>query len=107
MNMSPRPLPATASEERKQIENDQLRNEWAGCCSKTNKHYLKYIIQSSMGGCVMVFCMVQIILDAPTPEIYFSLLSGTLGYFLPHPQIQSTREVQLQEGTPRRAGIEL
>jgi hypothetical protein len=32
--------------------------------------------------------MAQILRGAPNLEIYFSLLSGTLGLFLPHPQIK-------------------
>jgi hypothetical protein len=80
---------SSISEERKRIENDKLREEWQGCCSKTNKHYLKFLIQISMGSTVMLFSMVQIAIEAPNPEIYFSLLSGTLGLFLPHPQIKA------------------
>lgn len=75
--------------QRLKIENEHLKDEWSGCCSKTNKHFLKYITQITMGGSVMVFCMAQIALGAENPEIYFSLLSGTLGLFLPHPQINS------------------
>jgi hypothetical protein len=73
---------------RREIENKKLENEWHGCCSKTNKHYLKYMVQIAMGGSVMLFCMVQIAIGSDNPEIYFSLLSGTLGLFLPHPQIR-------------------
>jgi hypothetical protein len=74
--------------ERLKIENDKLRDEWVSCCSKTDKNYLKYIIQISMGSSVMIFCMAQIIRGADSPEIYFSLLSGTLGLYLPHPQVK-------------------
>lgn len=74
--------------QRLKIENEKYKDEWSGCCSKTNKHFLKYITQIMMGGSVMVFCMVQIGVGAENPEIYFSLLSGTLGLFLPHPQIK-------------------
>ena len=74
---------------RRKIENEKLKDEWTGCCSKTNKHFLKYLTQILMGGSVMVFCMVQIAKGSPNNEIYFSLLSGTLGLFLPHPQIKS------------------
>jgi hypothetical protein len=75
--------------ERKHIENDQLKNEWEGCCSKTNKHFLKYIVQITMGSSIMIFSMFQIIRNADNTEIYFSLLSGTLGMFLPAPQIST------------------
>lgn len=74
--------------QRKQIENEKLRDTWEGCCSKTNKHYLKFITQIAMGSVVMAFSMVQIARGGDNPEIYFSLLSGTLGMFMPHPQIK-------------------
>lgn len=81
------PLRATPSEEKKYIENDKLRNEWTGCCSKHDKHFIKYITQIFMGASVMAFSMIMIATGAKNQEIYFSLLSGTLGLFLPHPQI--------------------
>jgi hypothetical protein len=75
-------------DERGHIENEKLKEQWVGCCSKTNKHFLKYIVQITMGAIVMVFSMAQVFLGAENPEIYFSLLSGTLGMFMPNPQIQ-------------------
>jgi hypothetical protein len=74
-------------EERGHIENEQLKEQWNSCCSKTNKHFLKYMVQITMGASVMIFSMTQIFLGAENPEIYFSLLSGTLGGFMPNPQI--------------------
>ena len=78
-------IPSSPARERRHIENEKLKNEWTGCCSKTNKHYLKYITQISMGSAVIVFCMAQIIREVENPQVYFSLLSGTLGLFLPAP----------------------
>jgi hypothetical protein len=78
--------------ERKKIENEQLREEWSGCCSKSNKEFVKYITQIGFGASVMIFSMVQISrADVESKEIYFSLLSGTLGLFLPHPQMKSEK----------------
>ena len=64
-------------------------NEWSVCCSNTNRFALKYLIQVSMGSAVMIFAMCQIALgdDQEDKSIYYSLLSGTLGYFLPHPSM--------------------
>ena len=76
-------------QERQHIENEKLREQWQGCCSKTNRHFLKYITQITMGSVVMVFSMAQIARGADNPEIYFSLLSGTLGIFIPHPTINA------------------
>lgn len=74
--------------QRRRISNRKYEDEWEGCCSRTNRHYLKYMTQIAMGACVMVFSMAQIAREAPNREIYFSMLTGTLGLFLPHPQIQ-------------------
>ena len=76
------------SQEKKRIENQHLKDEWRGCCSKHDKHFIKYMAQILMGSSVMIFAMVHIAIGAKNPEIYFSLLSGTLGIFLPHPQIK-------------------
>jgi hypothetical protein len=68
----------------------QPPDEWSICCSKTNSHALKYLIQVVMGGSVMIFSMAMIVTqdgDTHDKAIYYSLLSGTLGYFLPHPSL--------------------
>ena len=83
----------TPSQERRRIENDKLEEQWQGCCSKTNKHYLKYIVQICMGSGIIIFSMVQVIRDVPNQEIYFSLISGTMGYFMPNPTISQAHEV--------------
>jgi hypothetical protein len=77
------------SQEKKRIENQHLKDEWVGCCSRTDKHYLKYLVQIGMGSSVMIFSMIMIALDAKHQEIYFSMISGTLGLFLPHPQVRN------------------
>jgi hypothetical protein len=76
------------SQEKKRIENQHLKDEWRGCCSKHDKHFIKYMAQILMGSSVMIFAMAHIAVGAKNQEIYFSLLSGTLGIFLPHPQIK-------------------
>ena len=70
--------------------NRDMKEDWDICCSHTNQHALKYLIQVGMGCSVMAFCMIMIIYDdnVDNKTIYFSTLSGTLGYFLPHPTIQ-------------------
>jgi len=67
--------------------------DWSGCCSHTNKNFLKYITQVSFGATVIAFCIGMIVMesnkedDNKNLEIYFSLLSGTLGMFLPAPHL--------------------
>lgn len=63
--------------------------KWTTCCSgTTEKSFVKYLVQVIMGATIIIFSMVQIWRDTGEgKEIYFSLLSGTLGVFWPHPQI--------------------
>lgn len=72
-------------------ENKKLEQDWSGCCSKTNKDFLKYITQIGFGASVMIFSMAQIARGVDNQEIYFSLLSGTLGLFLPHPSLGAAK----------------
>jgi hypothetical protein len=81
--------PQSPTIERRRIENEHLREEWDTCCSKSNREFIKYITQVGFGVSVMVFSMIQIARDVGGNEIYFSLLSGTLGLFLPHPQMNA------------------
>jgi hypothetical protein len=74
--------------ERAKIENEKFKDEWTTCCSRTDKHFLRFIIQVLMGFAVIMFSMVQITVGADKSEVYFSMLSGTLAYFLPAPSIE-------------------
>ena len=83
---------SSPTSERKKIENEKLRDEWSGCCSRSNKEFVKYITQIGFGASVMIFSMIQISRsDVENKEIYFSLLSGTLGLFLPNPQMKNDK----------------
>lgn len=75
--------------QRKIIENKKLDQEWSGCCSRTDKDYLKYIIQVAVLALILVFSLVQVIREAPNKEIYFSLISTVIGIFAPQPTIKS------------------
>ena len=61
---------------------------WESCCFAVDRDAVKFITQVMFGVSVVVFSMFQIVMEAPNPEIYFSLLSGTVGVFLPHPEIK-------------------
>jgi hypothetical protein len=68
---------------------DEQSDEWSGCCSHTNKHFIKYLTQILFGASVCIFSMVQIGRnDVPNKEVYFGLLSGTMGIFMPHPSLK-------------------
>ena len=62
---------------------------WGVCCSRSNREFVKYIVQVTFGLIVMIFAMVQITLGTEGREIYFSLISGTMGLFFPQPIINS------------------
>ncbi len=72
---------------KEELEIEKENEKWATCCSRTNKHFLKYAIQVTVGFMIMLFSMIQIIRDVDGQEIYFSLLSGTAGSFLPAPHL--------------------
>ena len=61
---------------------------WGVCCSRTEKSFIKFIVQVTMGILVMLFCMGMIALgDGKHDMIAFTLISGTLGLFFPHPSM--------------------
>jgi len=60
---------------------------------------MKYLVQVFFGAMVVVFSMVMIANKTANPEVYFSMLTGTVGYFLPHPHVKKTTTLQF---TPER-----
>jgi hypothetical protein len=65
--------------------------EWSGCCSHTNKDFIKYLTQIGFGASVVIFSMIQIGRnDIANKEVYFGLLSGAIGTFMPHPSLKSS-----------------
>jgi hypothetical protein len=84
--------------------------EWETCCSRSSSSFVKYMVQVLLGTLVLLFSMVQIINKADNPAIYFSLISGTVGTFFPHPSMSSAAgvtqknlrdELERQAATPR------
>jgi hypothetical protein len=74
------------------VEEDQKAENWSGCCSNTNKHFIKYITQIGFGASVCIFSMIQIArVGVENKEIYFTMLSGTMGLFMPHPSLKSDK----------------
>ena len=63
------------------------REEWQ-CFSIRNQHEVKYFMQCAFGLIVIIFCMYQIANSNDDKNVYFSLLSGTLGLFLPSPSMK-------------------
>lgn len=68
--------------------NDQIQP----CCSGSSTGFVKYCVQVAFGATLMIFAMIMIVWqDGVDTEIYFSLLSGTVGLFLPHPTMEMRR----------------
>jgi hypothetical protein len=63
--------------------------EWEGCCSKSDSHFVKYMSQLGISLVVLVMCFTMIILNnGKSCEVYFSLISGIVGLYSPQPQIK-------------------
>jgi len=78
--------------EKLHIENEKLKNEWGAegsCCSRTDKHFIKYITQVGFSAVIVIFSVTQIARGANNREIYFSLISGIIGNFSPTPSINT------------------
>ena len=69
---------------RKEIE---IENEYLGCCSKTDKRLINYLVQFILALIIIIFSIYQIIMKANNPEIYFSLLSSTFSIFIRAPSL--------------------
>ena len=81
-------LEALAVEEKK-VEIEQERDEWRLCCSKSSASLIRYIGQMVCCASVLTFSFYQISQDKHGDNsVYFSLISGIVGYLLPAPQLQ-------------------
>ena len=89
---TPSPIRARAIKlkiEKREIQNQKLKNEWKMCGSGTNRHLLKYIVQMSISLLVLVFSLTRLSYEnEEDKEIYISLVSFILGVIFPHPQIK-------------------
>lgn len=66
-------------------DKDQRADSWRCCCGEFTNEHVKYMVQIGFGGAVMLFSMVQIIRNEGDTTVYYSMLSGTMGLFLPSP----------------------
>ncbi len=60
--------------------------------------YIKYGVQVTFGSVLVFFSMYQILRDVDDPAVYYSMLSGTIGLFLPTPGTRSRRTVKQPDG---------
>jgi len=73
---------------KKEIE---IENEYLGCCSKTDKRLINFIVQFLLALLIIIFSIYQIINNAKNPEIYFSLLSSTFSIFIKAPSLTAEK----------------
>jgi hypothetical protein len=73
---------------KKEIE---IENEYLGCCSKTDKRLINYLVQFILALIIIIFSIYQIIKKANNPEIYFSLLSSTFSIFIRAPSLTADK----------------
>ena len=87
--------PETPQTERRHIENEKLKDEQSACCSRSKKDFVRWMSQLGFGASVRIDSMVQISrADVDKREMHFSMLSGTMGLFLPHPTM-GTKKVKI------------
>jgi hypothetical protein len=73
---------------KKEIE---IENEYLGCCSKTDKRLINFVVQFLLALLIIIFSIYQIINNAKNPEIYFSLLSSTFSIFIKAPSLTAEK----------------
>ena len=69
-------------------DNSPDDRQWTVCCSKTERGFIKYMVQVTFGLAIIIFCMVMMTNTEQNREIYVAMLSSTVGIFLPHPRIE-------------------
>ena len=78
-------IKAPAQEEK--TTEDQIQ-VWHTCCSKTEPAFIKYISQLAISSIVLGFSIVMIA-NGRTDAVYYSLISGVVGYFTPAPNMRT------------------
>lgn len=91
------------------VRLERERNRWDICCSKTDRRALKFLVQVIFGLSIVIFSMVMIVVRVDQDNaVFYSMLSGTVGLFLPHPTINKEEpdniinRPQLRQLTPIR-----
>jgi len=71
------------------MDMENQNEDWSGCCSKSNSHFIKYMAQLLISVMVLTLCFTMIIINnGKGCEVYFSLISGLVGLYSPQPQIK-------------------
>jgi len=71
-----------------ELPQTEVDEQWSGCCSKTNSHFLKYIVQVIISVIILLFSIVMIVIkDGVGCEVYFSIISAIMGIYSPSPSM--------------------
>jgi len=85
-NRVPELAPSSSPQTRTEWDPNE---EWGGCCSKSDSHFVKYMAQLGISFTVLALCITMIIINrGERCEVYFSLISGIVGLYSPQPQIK-------------------
>jgi hypothetical protein len=71
--------------ESREPKQELAPDTWRCCCGTFSNEHVKYLVQIAFGASIMLFSMVQIIRNDGDVTVYYSMLSGTMGLFLPSP----------------------
>lgn len=67
---------------------EEPNEQWSGCCSKTDSHFLKYLVQVIISLIILIFSIIMIVIkNGVNCEVYFSIISAILGIFSPSPSM--------------------
>jgi hypothetical protein len=67
---------------------EEPNEQWSGCCSKTDSHFLKYLVQVIISLIILIFSIIMIVIkNSVNCEVYFSIISAILGIFSPSPSM--------------------
>lgn len=67
---------------------EEPNEQWSGCCSKTDSHFLKYLVQVIISLIILIFSIIMIVIrNGGNCEVYFSIISAILGIFSPSPSM--------------------
>lgn len=71
--------------------NDDIDEKWEGCCSQSDSHFVKYLVQVIISAVILVFSITMIIIKKSDGcEVYFSIISAIMGIFSPSPTMNKS-----------------
>jgi hypothetical protein len=80
----PTQIRVEAYRHKEELKEKKYDNTYRSCCfGNTDKRLCEYITQVCIGGSIIIFCAIQLTTaDCESSPPFWSLLSGTVGFFL-------------------------